>query len=152
MSDDRVEQLAGVVASLVQQVNRLTARLDVALELLAEARLSGSPDNQELIAERLARADASVRTNLGGGAAPAPPATGGSSGGPAPAPPEGGITTRRVVQRNVLPDGSVEVVEQIITEGYSESAAREVLAGPRTAERAVDILDSLSKDSLGKRR
>ena len=29
MSDDRVEQLAGVVASLVQQVNRLTARLDV---------------------------------------------------------------------------------------------------------------------------
>jgi hypothetical protein len=144
MSDDRVEQLAGVVASLVQQVNRLTARLDVALELLAEARLTGAPDNAEIINERLARADAAAHINLSGAAHAGGPAQGGSPGQPESRIQDGTVT-RRVVTRNVLPDGSIETVEQIITEGYSEQAAAEVTSGPRTTERALDILDSLGK-------
>jgi hypothetical protein len=64
MSEDRVAELAQVVVDLVHKVNLLAAKLNVALELLAEARLTGEPDNQQLIAEKLAAAEAAVRANL----------------------------------------------------------------------------------------
>jgi hypothetical protein len=149
---DQITQLAEVVSDLVLQVNRLTVRLNVALALLAEARLTGSPDNADLIAERMAAAEAQALAMVSGKSTMAPPSLRAASFGAVPgiAPPAAPMSGGYIAASDDEPTSSgrpaATVTERVITTTDDGRVfTHEVTRREERTEQVVSILEDLVK-------
>jgi hypothetical protein len=137
-----ITDLKDQVADLRLEIERLNTRLNVALELLAECRFSGYPENTGIVAERLERAErrevavsADADDVTAGHAIPPPRASSLDDLDDVAEPPD--VATPRAKYEPFVP-GEAPLAQQ--QHHYDHQTNRD-----RQMNKAIDMLDGLGK-------